>query len=379
MSKRYDVVIVGAGVAGASLAYWLTETGITNVVVVERESRPRQHASGRSAATFLSFSGDPFERRAVVAAGRFFRNPPAGFGPLFDPTGVMLLFDEPDWDAARDAARDLVQLGQPAELLAPHEIAERLPVAIVGDGARGIYLPADGRLDVPALIDGYLDGARRRGATLLFNTEVVGVEVQNGVCIGVDTPRESLRAPWVVNAAGAWVGQLGQMAGATAIELEPRRRTVITFEHPDGIDVSKWPLVSHESRSVYFAPERAPGRAPSLLLACPMDNDPIAPCDAQPDPAVVALTRERLATIAPSLAPTELCSTRAGLRTFSPDERLVIGEDPALRGFFWLAGQGGWGIESSPIVSQSAAELITSSKTSWPEIEELSPKRFCLP
>ncbi|MEM9492399.1 MAG: FAD-dependent oxidoreductase, partial [Myxococcota bacterium] len=359
----------GAGIAGASLAYRLAERGLA-VTVMEREARPGYHASGRSAQVFLTYSDDPFERRVVIAAAEFLRRPPAHFGTVFTASGAVLLFDEPDWAAARDHTAALGALGRRVERLAPTELARFLPDGCADDAAGAIHLPDDGRLDVARLLAGYLDGARARGATVLCGAEVTAITRTGGACTGVSSTAGEVRAPVVVNAAGPWAGAIGALAGATSIAFEPRRRTVLSLAAPPGVTVRDWPLICYESRGLYFAPEG------DGLLACPMDEELVAPGDAAPDPAMIAELRRRLAAHAPAIAAGETRATRAGLRTFAPDGRLVIGEDPGLRGFFWLAGQGGWGIESSPVISLIAADLLTGATPTWPEAAALSPARY---
>jgi D-arginine dehydrogenase len=377
MRKHYEVIIVGGGIAGASLAYRLAELGMTDIAILEREPRCGQHASGRSASTFSSFSVDAREMPVLVEASAFFRAPPAALvhEPILDATGVLLLFDAPDWPVAACAARELAARGLRIDFLDAGGARERMPVAGASDVAGALYFPDDGRVDVPRLLDAYLGYARRRGAEVLVGTVFHEVLVDQGACTGVVTSAGTLGARWVVNAAGAWAGHVAVLAGATPIPFHPCRRTVITFDAPGSLPegslpVARWPLVSYESRGLYFGPE-AGG-----LLACPMDEDLVTPGDAVPNPAVIEQTRERLEALVPAIAPGMLRGSRAGLRTFAPDRGLVLGEDPLLRGFFWLAGQGGWGIESSPIVSRIAAELIARGETSWAGAEAMSPARF---
>jgi D-arginine dehydrogenase len=179
-----------------------------------------------------------------------------------------------------------------------------------------------------------------------------------------------LRARVVVDAAGAWAGKLGALAGASAIPLVPHRRTIVTFAPPSGLDPSGWAFVSSEPHSVYFSPE-----AGDLLLS-PMDEDAMEPCDAMPDEAVIAAGLARFARLAPTLAPRTIKRRWSGLRTFSPDRVHVVGEDPVRPGFFWLAGQGGCGIESSPVIGRIAADLILKGETRIFDARRLDPRRF---
>lgn len=377
MQTQYEVVIIGGGIAGAALAYRLAELGITDIAVIERERRCGTHASGRSASTFSSFSVDPIEMQVLVEAAAFFRQPPADLlqEPILEATGLLLLFDEPEWSQAERAARDLGARGLRFEHLDAEGARACMPVPGATDVAGALFCPDDGRVNVPRLLESYLDYARRRGAEVLVDTAFHEVVVDRGACTGVVTSQGTVGARWVVNAAGAWAGHVAAQAGALPIPFQPCRRTVITFDAPrdlprGGLPVARWPLVCYETRGLYFGPE-AGG-----LLACPMDEDPVAPGDAVPSPAVIEQTRERLESLVPAIAPDRLRGSRAGLRTFAPDRGLVLGEDPRLRGFFWFAGQGGWGIESSPIASRIAAELIARGRTEWAGAAAMSPLRF---
>jgi D-arginine dehydrogenase len=365
----WDVVIVGAGVAGASLAYALARRGVGRVLVLEREGAPAHHASGRSAGVLNELSLDPVIHRMLSDGAAFLRSPPEGFPAVFSPTGVLSLFDEPDWSRLVAAVPGLRAHGTALELLTPDEAAALAPVVRAEDLTGAVWQPADGRLDVPALVDAYL--AHAPGVERRFGVTARALDRRGDRCVGVITDEGPLAADWVVDAAGPWAGALGRAAGATTIPLVPRSRTVISFDPPPGLSVARWPLISFESRGLYVGPE-GPG-----LLASPMDEDDREPCDAVPDPARIELALARLRALLPALAPARPRAARAGLRTFAPDRRLVIGEDPRLARYFWLAGQGGWGIETSPCAARIAADLIVSGATDWPDAAALSPARFC--
>jgi D-arginine dehydrogenase len=256
------------------------------------------------------------------------------------------------------------------EVMNSAEATELAPALALQDEDRAIVLTADGRIDVHELLTSYLRHARSRGAMIRTSSEVRDVIVENGRCRGIVTDAGTLTARLIVDAAGAWAGQIAQLAGATNIPLEPRRRTILTFAPPANLSVSRWPFVISEADLLYFAPESG-----GLLLS-PMDQEPVAPCDAQPQDEVIAAAMERLRSLAPSIVPRSLKRKWAGLRTFSPDSIPVVGEDPHIRGFFWLAGQAGFGIESSPAIGQIAADLIARGATDRFDASILSPARF---
>ena len=368
--RRFEVIIVGGGIAGASLAYFLTERGVTDVLLLEREPQPGYHATGRSAATLSELDVVATWRELKVLGARFLRHPPPGFAetPLVVPSGVMLLFREPEWSALRQAAPAIEQAGIRLVLLSPAEAVARVPVLLVERFAGAALVPDDGHIDVHALLWGYLGHARRRGVEQRFGVEVRGVRVEAGRCTGVLTADGELAARWVVNAAGAWAGRVGVLAGAAPIALVPHRRTIVTFAAP--VDVRGWPLVQSDADRLYFAPESG-----GLLLS-PMDEEPMEPCDARPDDEVIAQGFARLAGLAPSLVPQALRRKWSGLRTFAPDRVPVVGEDPRVSGFFWLAGQGGAGIETSGALGPVAADLLVAGKTERFDARALSPARF---
>jgi D-arginine dehydrogenase len=371
---RFDVIVVGAGIAGASVAYFLTARGVTNVLLVEREEQPGCHATGRSAAVLVELDPNATVQHLKVLSASFLRQPPSGFSsqPLLERSGILLLFRGPMWEALQQAAPTIRGMGVRLKLFSPAEAVERVPV-LAGhrlDGA--VLLPEDGHIDVHELLWSYLRHAQRRGAKRRLRAEVLGIRVERGRCAGVLTSAGEFRADWVVNAAGAWAGRLGQLAGAAPISLVPHRRTIAVFAAPDDLDVSGWPFVTSDVDKVYFGPESG-----GLLLS-PMDEEPVEPCDAQAEHLVIAEALERLRTVAAPLVPRSLRRAWAGLRTFAADRVPVVGEDPRLPGFFWLAGQGGSGIETSPIIGQIAVDLLLSGNTDRFDAQVLAPSRFGL-
>ena len=374
MNKKseYEVIIVGCGIAGASLAYFLSKRGLTDVLILEREEQPGYHSTGRSAAVLIELGMIPSVLQLTLLAADFLRDPPEGFcqSPLLEQSGILLMFQGQEWDMIREVAPTFEQMGISLELLTPAEVIERIPV-VSGEHFDGaVFLPEDGHIDVHELLWSYLRHAQGDGVELRCGVEVHGIGVKQGRCSGVRTNEGEYAARWVVNATGAWAGTIGRLAGAAPIELTPYRRTAITFAAPEGLEVAKWPLVANATHHFFFAPESRG------LLASPMDEDPIEPCDARPDELFVAQTIDRLETFAPTLVPRSLRQKWAGLRTFAPDQSYVIGEDPLVKGFFWLAGQGGSGIETSPAAGQVAAELLIDGGTDLMDSSAFSPARF---
>ncbi len=371
-ADRFDVVIIGGGIAGASLAYFLSQRGVTDVLLVEQEAQPGFHATGRSAASVVEWDPVPALQELKVQGAAFLRHPPADFSEhsLINASGILVTFQEPLWSAARAAAAVLAERGTAVELLDRSACVARIPVLSPEYVDGGVHLSEDGRIDVHELLWSYLRHAMRRGVQCRWGVTVAGIRVDDGRCRAVATSVGEFTATWIVNAAGAWAARVGALADAIPVPLTPHRRTIVTFAAPDDVDVRDWPLVHSESQRLYFAPESGG------LLACPMDEEPMEPCNAQPNEVVVAQAMARLQRVAPRLVPQTLRRSWAGLRTFVPDRVLVVGEDPRARGFFWLAGQGGCGIETSGAVGQIAADLLIEGRTDRFDAEILSPARF---
>lgn len=340
------------------------------MVVLEREAQFGYHATGRSAATLVELETDPVMHELLAESAAFFRSAPSELGTrILDTSGVLLLYDAADFESISASAPDIRSRGTAIELLEPDQTRHRFPVLERSPFDAAAWLPAGGRLDVPTLLQTYLDLARTHGAIVRSGIEVTGILRDGDTCIGVKVGDRTIKANVVVNAAGAWAGQLARAAGV-GLPVEPLRRTVVCFDPPPKFTPKSWPLISFESRKLYFGPEN------DLLLCCPMDELPSDPCDARADDDSVRATLARLAELVPPFADVEAVSTRAGLRTFAQDRKLLVGADPALEGFFWLAGQGGWGIETSPATARLAADLIIDGGSDWAHASTLSPARF---
>ena len=247
------------------------------------------------------------------------------------------------------------------------------PLLKTGEGgAVAALVDRDGlRLDSDALLQGHVRTLRHKGGTLVTGARIASI-ARNGAVWEVTTERgEQFAAPILVNAAGSWADGIAQMAGVTPLGFEPMRRTIITFDAPAGVDISHLPFTKTIGDELYFATES--GR----LFASPMDEIPSEPCDAQPDDYEVALAAWRMEDRT-TVKVGRIHSKWAGLRTFAPDKKPVAGFSPEAEGFFWLAGQGGFGLQTSPTMAAAVASIICGAP--WPLAdvppEELSPARF---
>ena len=347
---RFDVVIVGAGIAGVSLAYRLA--GHYNVLILERESQPAYHSTGRSAAMFMQAYGPSGVRALTRASRSFLMAPPAGFceSQLLAPRGSLVVgFKgqeealQTEFDALKSSCPDLT-------LLDAAQCAQQVPVLRELDLAGGVLDPHAMEVDVHALHQGFLRGAKSNGAQLWCNAELVQaialteepsrwhLDLQNG---------DQVQCQIIVNASGAWGDVVAQRCGVQTLGLSPKRRSAFTFP-ATGLNCAKWPLINNLDESFYFKPDAG------QLLGSPANADPCLPHDVQAEELDIAsaIAHIEAATTLQIRRPTR---TWAGLRTFAPSGEPVVGYDPLQTGFFWLVGQGGYGIQTCAALSELAA------------------------
>lgn len=345
--ESYDFAVIGAGIAGASAAAELAPHA--RVALLEREGRPGYHTTGRSAALFSKTYGPAPIRALSRASEAFYDGPPAGFAdhPLLTPRGTLFTVRE-DQTAAADAlmaelAGAEVSRIDPAKAkaLCPLLREEAMAEAIWDDEARDI--------DVGALHQGYLRAFRDAGGALICDAEALRIE-RVGDEWRVETPGGEIRAAALINAAGAWADELAALAGARKSGLTPKRRTAMIVAAPEGFDPAPMRMVVGVEEDFYLKPEAG------KLLISPADETPSPPCDAQPEEIDVAICVDRIER-AFDFAVKRIEHKWAGLRSFVADKRPVVGFDDHVPGFFWLAGQGGYGIQSAPAMGRLAAAL----------------------
>ena len=349
--QDFDFAIIGAGIAGVAAAYHLAPHA--RVVILEREHVPAYHTTGRSAALHSETYGNASIRAITVVSGRFYRDPPAGFAdhPVLTPRGAIVVGRAEQEAAVRAAAADYAQLVPSVRWLDPAEVLHRQPLLkpeSAGGGA--VFEPEADDMDVAAIHAGFLKGARAAGGVLRLNAEVTALERKDGRWTITLRDGESIGAANIVNASGAWADVLGGLAGCAPIGLVPKRRTAFTFDSPAGLDLAPLPMVIDFDESFYFKPEVG------QFLGSLADETPSAPCDAQPEEIDVATAVDRIET-ASTLVIRRIKNKWAGLRSFVADKSLVAGYDPKVEGFFWLAGQGGYGIQTGYAAGQLAASL----------------------
>ncbi|HEY3682520.1 MAG TPA: FAD-binding oxidoreductase [Streptosporangiaceae bacterium] len=357
MAHTADIVIIGGGMAGVSVAANLLGAGgaarpgtaCGSVLLLEAENELAYHTTGRSAAKYLESYGSA-QVRALTRASRARYDAAAGDGetpPLLTPGPEMITADAaalPALDARLAEVPSLRRLtAGEARAICPVLAESYVAGAAIEDGAADI--------DVLGLHQHYLRAARRRGLEVLTGARVRSA-VRNGNAWRIETSGGTVEAGTVVNAAGAWADEVAAVFGAAKVGLTPMRRT-LAIVPAEGLDRS-WPIVADMAETFYFRPEG------DALLISPTDETPSDPVDAKPDELDVALAIERV-NAATTLGIRSVRTAWAGLRTFAPDRLPVVGHDPAVPGLFWLAGQGGYGIQMAPALAACADALVRNA------------------
>jgi D-arginine dehydrogenase len=351
---NFDIVIIGAGISGAGAGYALA--GQRKVLLLEGEAQPGYHSTGRSAAVYEPNMGSATVRAFNIASGPFLKSPPAGFAerPLMTPRGELTICDGEN----RPALERLLALdgvgGNKVSEISLAEVASLVPVIRCEDMRWAAYEPGVMDMDVHAIHQGYLKGFAARGGKLLCDARVTRIERRDGLW-RIEADSEVVAAPLVINAAGAWADSVAVLAGLSPLGLQPKRRTAAILPPPEGYDVRDWPVLGVAGDEAYMNSQSG------KLLASPGDETPVEPQDVQPeemDVAVLVDWIERRTTIQVR----RIERRWAGLRTFAPDNAPVAGEDPAAAGFWWLAGQGGYGIMMSESLGRSLAALILAGE-----------------
>ncbi len=370
MTESVDIMIIGAGIAGASAAAALAADA--KVALLEMESQPGYHATGRSAAFFAGSYGSEVVRGITAASEQFYREPPGDFSTalLLRPRDAIFIARADQQDSQRQMQAEVTSLTPQVG----GQLRGRVPILDPDYVLSGLLDDSGGDLDVDAILQGFLRRCKQRGGRVVCNSRIESLRYKGGVW-EARSEDGSVSAPIVVNAAGAWAGQVGVMAGLSDLQLQPKRRTALLIESPEEFDVGDWPLVIDMDEQFYFKPDAG------HLLVSPADETPLAACDASPDEMDLAIAIDRFEK-ATTLSVRRIQHKWAGLRTFAPDKNFVVGFDPRQAGFYWLAGQGGYGVQSAPGLAQLVHAQIsgaTLSEQFAPVLsfaEAVAPERF---
>jgi D-arginine dehydrogenase len=345
----FDIAIIGGGIAGAAAAAHLAPHA--RVLVLERESQPGYHATGRSAALFSEIYGNASIRALTRASRAFLCTPPEGFAAasLVSPRGALYVATTGQLDALETFA-SLPDVAAGTRRMNAIEARTLSPSLRDDYVAAAVYEPDAQDVDVHALHHGFLRWLRERGGKLVNNAGVTSLTRQNDAW-NIVTEAGEFHARLLVNAAGAWADDIGRLAGARPIGIQPLRRTAFMIDAPADSNADHWPMTIDIDEQFYFKPDA--GR----LLLSPADETPSGPCDALPDDMDVAIAVDRIEQ-ATTLSITHVRQKWAGLRSFVADRSPVIGFDPHVADFFWIAALGGYGIQTAPAVGRLAAALI---------------------
>ncbi len=369
-----DIIVIGAGMAGSSAAYELAVEH--KVLLLEREAHPGYHATGRSAALYTETYGNETIRGLSSAGRSFFTSPPDGFSDheLLTPRGVMFIGREDQQESLQAQYESTRKLADNVVMKDGAFARAKVPILREGYAAGAVWEEDAMDMDVHGIQEGFLRGFKARGGTLLTEAGITGL-VHDGDLWTVKTSKGDYTAKTIVNAGGAWAGELGKMAGAVDIGLVAKRRTAALIDPPAGVDMEKWPAVIDIDEEFYFKPDAG------KILVSPADETPVEPCDVQPEELDVAIAVDKVMTAA-DVNVRRIDHKWAGLRSFVADKSPVLGFDPKAPGFFWLAGQGGYGICISPALARATASLIGQGKLPDDfarfniDEEAMSPARF---
>lgn len=375
-TMRAEIVVVGAGIAGASIAAELATH--RSVLLLERESQPGYHTTGRSAAIYVESYGNAVVRRLTTASRGFFENPPAGFadGALWSRRGNLHVADAKALDRLEEVWEAATRSSSTPYRVSLAQALEMVPI-LRPEAVAGAFVEPDTMdLDVDRIHQGFLRLMKARGGQL-----VCGADVE---CITSPGARGSwqlhlrdgrtVETGVLVNAAGAWADELAKAAGVPPVGITPKRRTALIVDGPAGVDVARWPMVVDAAEQFYFKPEAG------KLFVSPADATPSPPCDAQPEEMDVAIAVDRLTT-ATSLPVRRIDHQWAGLRCFASDQTPVVGFAAGNSGFFWFAGQGGYGIQLAPALARAGASLLLQDRlpgdleSRGVSASDLSPRR----
>ncbi|MCA9520921.1 MAG: FAD-binding oxidoreductase [Myxococcales bacterium] len=358
LPERTEIVIVGAGFAGAATAYALAKRGVREIVILEREAGFGFHSSGRNAAFLRTTVTDPLDSTMAQQTLQLVRHAELLFGEAIDyhACGHMSVGRPEDMPFLEAEVRATAAIGLDLQVLDRDGVIERCSALASSSFTCGVFNGVDGVVDIHRLLHGYLTAARAGGVRVIYNCGVSEIETSGGRVTALRTNRGRIACSWLVNAAGAWAGELGRRAGASPMPLTPCRRHLMTTPPSDWVE-RDWPMVWTVDNQFYFRPESGG----LMLSAC--DQEPMAACEPPVDPTILDVLAERVTAELPQFDRVEIQRTWACLRTLTADHQFIIGPDPILAGFFWVAGLGGHGVSASAALGEIAADRLLGQRT----------------
>jgi D-arginine dehydrogenase len=362
------IVIIGAGMAGAATAYFLTRKGFRNILLIEKEKIAGTQSTGRNAAILRTIISDPLLNRLACQSVDFYLHPPEGFSsePLVDRVGVYLA-------AGSEHAATLqswCDVNPSSGIERPEAALMYEQVPVLAPGLETVaYKPNDGVFDVNSILQGFLRGALKSGAQLSLGCEFMGIRIEKGRIRGVKTGKGFIEASKVVAANGAWAS-ISSTFNGHSLPFTPYRRHLAVTEPHSQVN-ARWPVIWVVGEDFYFRPESGG------LLMSGCDAVKVTPAQGETiDPYQVERIAAKASRWLPSLLDARIARTWAGMRTFAPDELFVIGADPRLQGLYWVAGLGGYGITCAPIIGSLAADWIAEGASAHPAASQLAPHRL---
>jgi D-arginine dehydrogenase len=373
MILEHDIVVIGGGMAGAAIAAHLSEHA--SVRLLEMEHQPGYHSTGRSAALFAESYGNGLVRALTRASRSFFFSPPTSFcsEALVKPRSILVTA-RTGQEAALEAFFASLAPSDLVDLKSATQALELFPLLKSDDLVGAAFYRSSADIDVHALHQGYLRLLKSRKGTIATEARVIGLDHKRDTW-AVTTAQDTVHTKIVVNAAGAWAGEIGKLADAIDVGLQPMKRTACLIEQPAAQSADLWPMVLDVEEQFYLKPDAG------MLLLSPCDETFTDPCDAQADELDIAIAVDRVER-ATMLQVKRIAHKWAGLRSFVKDRSPVVGYDPHRPGFFWLAALGGYGIQTAPALSRLAASLVLGTRLdshSLPDgvkVAALSPARL---
>ncbi len=357
-----DFAVIGGGIAGVSAAAKLASLG--SVVLLEREDSLAFHATGRSSALYEPNYGNKTILAMTRAGLPAFEEPLGCDESVLSPRGVLMVATK---DELAEHGGEVLEDWRE---LSPDEALDIVPILKRERLERAWHSGAAQDIDVDRLLQGFARTARERGVELRTKAEVTGLEA-TAKGWRVKTKTGDVEASVVVNAAGAWADTVAELAGLKPCGIQPFRRTMAVVAGPQDYAFETWPMTFSLHENWYAKPDAG------QLYISPADEDPVAPMDAWPEDLAIATGIDRYMSMM-NHEVTHVAHSWAGLRSFAPDRTPVVGMDPTAPGFFWLAGQGGYGIQTSPVMSAITAELNGGPESGMERwvLESLAPARF---